>query len=91
MEETQTTPLSDRHAARARRPLNASDLHLTAGSPPIVRLNGTLVPLEGFARLTPETTRDLLYRVLSTEKQKRLEIDRQIDLSYGVPGLAASA
>ncbi len=88
MEETQTTPLSVDLLLERAVALNASDLHLTAGSPPIVRLNGTLVPLEGFARLTPETTRDLLYRVLSTEKQKRLEIDRQIDLSYGVPGLA---
>jgi twitching motility protein PilT len=88
VEETQTTPLSVDMLLERAVALNASDLHLTAGSPPIVRLNGTLVPLEGFQRLTPETTRDLLYRVLSTEKQKRLEIDRQIDLSYGVPGLA---
>jgi twitching motility protein PilT len=68
--------------------LGASDLHITAGSPPIVRVHGGLVPLEGFPVLSPETTRDLLYRVLTTEKQKHLEIDRQIDLSYGVPGLA---
>jgi twitching motility protein PilT len=68
--------------------LNASDLHITAGSPPIVRVNGSLVPLDDFPVLTPDATRDLLYRILSTEKQKHLEIDRQIDLSYGVPGLA---
>ena len=68
--------------------LNASDLHITAGSPPIVRVNGALVPLDDFPTLTPDSTRDLLYRILSTEKQKHLEIDRQIDLSYGVPGLA---
>jgi twitching motility protein PilT len=68
--------------------LNASDLHITAGSPPIVRVTGALVPLEGFPTMTPDMTRDLLYRILSTEKQKHLEIDRQIDLSYGVPGLA---
>jgi twitching motility protein PilT len=68
--------------------LNASDLHITAGSPPIVRVNGALVPLDDYPTLSPDATRDLLYRILSTEKQKNLEINRQIDLSYGVPGLA---
>ena len=68
--------------------LGASDLHITAGAPPIVRVHGDLVPLEGLPRADADTTRVLLYRILSTEKQKHLEIDRQIDFSYGVPGLA---
>ena len=68
--------------------LDASDLHITAGAPPIIRVRGSLVALDGYPLLTPEMTRDLLYRILSTEKQKHLEIDRQIDLSYGVGGLA---
>src|SRR5579884_2288056 len=67
---------------------DASDLHLTAGSPPLLRMRGRLTPLEGFQPFTPEDTRDLLYRVLSTEQQKRLEMDRQLDLSYSVPGVA---
>ncbi|HET8751377.1 MAG TPA: type IV pilus twitching motility protein PilT [Gaiellaceae bacterium] len=67
---------------------NASDLHVTAGSPPLLRLRGKLGPLEDFEPFSPEETRDLLYRVLSTEQQKRLEIDRQIDFSYSVPGIA---
>jgi twitching motility protein PilT len=68
--------------------LEASDLHITAGSPPMARVHGALVPLPGYEPMSPETTRDLLYRILPTEKQKHLEVDRQIDLSYGVPGLA---
>ena len=36
----------------------------------------------------PDDTQTLLYRILSTEQQKQLEINRQLDLSYGVPGLA---
>ena len=67
---------------------DASDLHITAGSPPLLRMRGRLAPLEEFESFTPEETRDLLYRVLSTEQQKRLEIDRQIDFSYSVPGVA---
>jgi twitching motility protein PilT len=67
---------------------DASDLHVTAGSAPLLRIRGRLAPLEEFEALAPEATRDLLYRVLSTEQQKRLEIDRQIDFSYSVPGVA---
>jgi twitching motility protein PilT len=67
---------------------DASDLHITAGSPPVLRVRGRLAPLEDFENFTPEDTRDLLYRILSTEQQKRLEIDRQLDFSYSVPGVA---
>src|SRR6516162_6142814 len=67
---------------------DASDLHITAGSAPLLRMRGRLAPLEEYEPFTPEETRDLLYRVLSTEQQKRLEIDRQIDFSYSVPGVA---
>src|ERR1700745_1808814 len=66
----------------------ASDLHITAGSAPLLRMRGKLAPLEEFEAFSPEETRDLLYRILSTEPQKRLEIDRQIDFSYSVPGVA---
>src|ERR1700748_890642 len=73
----------------ARAPAGAaSPLHAPAGSPPLLRWRGRLAPLEEFEAFTPEETRDLLYRVLSTEQQKRLEVDRQIDFSYSVPGVA---
>jgi twitching motility protein PilT len=67
---------------------HASDLHLVPGAPPAVRVHGELVWLEGADRLMPDDTRALLYRILSTEQQKRLEVDRQLDFSHGVPGLA---
>src|SRR6201986_3558983 len=67
---------------------DASDLHITAGSPPLLRMRGKLQRVEDYEPFTPEETRDLLYRVLSTEQQKRLEVDRQIDFSYSVPGIA---
>ncbi len=66
----------------------ASDLHLTADSPPVIRVRGELEPLDGFEPLSAEQTRDLLYRMLSTERQKHLEIKRQLDFSHAVPGLA---
>ena len=65
----------------------ASDLHLVPGAPPTMRVHGDLAPLrsgEGHAGRHA----DLLYRILSTEQQKQLEVNRQLDFSYGVPGLA---
>jgi twitching motility protein PilT len=67
---------------------NASDLHLTVGSQPAIRVNGHLYRMENFPALSAEDSRQLLYRILNTEQQKRLEIDRQIDLSYSIPGVA---
>ena len=67
---------------------HASDLHLVPGAPPAVRVHGDLVWLEDTDRLKPDDTRQLLYRILSTEQQKQLEVQRQLDFSYGVPGLA---
>jgi twitching motility protein PilT len=67
---------------------NASDLHLTAGSPPVIRVNGRLERLPDYENLDGDETRDLVYRIVSTEQQKQLETKRQIDFSHSVPGLA---
>jgi twitching motility protein PilT len=67
---------------------DASDLHLTAGSPPVIRVHGQLQRLADHEKMTPDETRTLLYRILSTEQQKILETRRQLDFSYSVPGLA---
>jgi len=67
---------------------NASDLHITVGSKPALRVRGHLERLEGLTELSADDTRQLLYRIISSEQQKRLEIDRQLDLSYSIPGLA---
>jgi twitching motility protein PilT len=66
----------------------ASDLHVTTGSEPAIRVNGRLERLSDLSRLSNEDTQRLLYRILSTEQQKQLEIKRQLDLSYSMPGLA---
>ena len=55
---------------------DASDLHITAGSPPVIRVNGRLERLLDYEKLTPEETRSLLYRIISTEQQKFLETQR---------------
>jgi twitching motility protein PilT len=67
---------------------NASDLHVTTGTPPAIRVRGEVERLDGFDALTPEETQQLLYRILSSEQQKLLELNRQLDFSYSIPGLA---
>ncbi len=67
---------------------NASDLHITVGAHPAVRVRGRLEPLQNVEALTPDTTQQLLYRILSTEQQKQLEVNRQVDLSHAIPGVA---
>jgi twitching motility protein PilT len=65
----------------------ASDLHLTAGTPPLMRLNGALQAMAGPV-LTPTDTRELIYGIMTEDQRKRLENDLEIDFSYAVPGAA---
>ena len=67
---------------------NASDLHITVGSQPALRVRGHLERMEAFPVMTADLSRQLLYRIISSEQQKRLEIERQLDLSYSIPGRA---
>jgi twitching motility protein PilT len=66
----------------------ASDLHLSVGSQPAIRVHGHIERLEEFEKLMPDDTQQLLYQILSSEQQKNFEIKRQLDFAYGVPGLA---
>ena len=65
----------------------ASDLHITAGAPPMLRIRGSLVRLEGQPVLTPADTRELVYAILNNSQRQRLETDWQFDFAYAVPGV----
>jgi twitching motility protein PilT len=67
---------------------HASDLHLAAGSPPVIRVNGRLERVPEMPTMLPDDTRSLVYRILSTEQQKLFETKRQLDFSYSIPALA---
>jgi twitching motility protein PilT len=67
--------------------VKASDLHLTAGSPPMVREKGRLRALD-YPVLTPQQTREIIYSILTNDQRKRLENDWQIDFAYSIPGQA---
>ncbi len=66
----------------------ASDLHLTAGAPPMVRARGRLVPMEGYPVLTPTDTREIVYSILSNQQRQKFENNWQIDFAYQIPGKA---
>jgi twitching motility protein PilT len=68
--------------------LGASDLHITVGTPPAIRVRGHVSRLDDFTVLDPESTRQLMYQILSTEQQKRFEVNRQLDFSHSIPGVA---
>jgi twitching motility protein PilT len=65
----------------------ASDLHLTAGSPPVIRVAGNLIRLD-YPRMNTNDTRDLIYSILSQDQRQKLENEWEIDFSYSVPGRA---
>jgi twitching motility protein PilT len=66
----------------------ASDLHLTAGAPPMIRTRGRLVALEGYPNLSPTDTREIVYSILTGSQRQRLENHWQIDFAYAIPGQA---
>ncbi len=65
----------------------ASDLHLTAGAPPMIRHHGRLHALD-YPVLTPQVTREVIYSILTNDQRQRLENDWQLDLAYSIPGKA---
>jgi twitching motility protein PilT len=65
-----------------------SDLHITAGSHPVVRVHGSLVRLDQYPRLMPDQIRRMIYGILTQKQRERLEADLELDISYALPGKA---
>lgn len=66
---------------------DASDVHLSVGVPPIIRIHGKLERLD-YASLAPKDTKELLYSILTQEQREKLETNWEFDCSYSVPGKA---
>jgi len=60
----------------------ASDLHLTVGNPPMIRMNGAIQPMDGgLEAFTREDLHATLYEILSEEQRKRMERDKEVDFA----------
>jgi twitching motility protein PilT len=66
----------------------ASDLHLTASRPPMVRLSGKLVPSGYPTELSPDDTKALIYSVLTDDQKAKFEEEHELDFSIGIPGIS---
>src|ERR1700716_1938268 len=64
-----------------------SDLHIPTGSPPQLRIDGSLVPLKT-PPLTPVETKQLCYSILADAQKHKFEEENELDLSFGVKGLS---
>jgi len=66
---------------------DASDLHLTVGSPPQIRIDGNLVSLH-MEPLSPVETKQMIYSVLTEAQKKKFEEENELDLSFGIKDLS---
>ncbi|HEX2117849.1 MAG TPA: type IV pilus twitching motility protein PilT, partial [Acidimicrobiales bacterium] len=63
-----------------------SDLHLTAGAPPAMRVRGELAPLDEYGLLTPVELQKMIYGILTQRQREAFEKELELDVSYTVPG-----
>src|SRR5437016_3293078 len=68
--------------------MNGSDLHLTAGTPPTVRVHGELERLQDYPNLTPRALQGMIYAILPQKMRERFEQELELDMSYSLPGRA---
>jgi twitching motility protein PilT len=64
----------------------ASDLHVTTGAPPMVRIHGEITPIP-YEELTPELCELLLFEMMDSEIRNRYEQNKDVDFAYEVPGV----
>jgi len=72
---------------RAMIEKGASDMHITTGAPPLLRIDGAIVPLK-LAPLSPIETKQICYSVLTEEQKIAFEKNKELDLSFGVKTLS---
>jgi twitching motility protein PilT len=86
MQTEQTIDFADIIQTMLKR--GASDLHITPGSPPMLREKGQMRAVDGYPTLTPQQTRALVYGLLSDDRRQTFEEHLQLDFAYSVPRMA---
>lgn len=64
----------------------ASDLHITAGTPPVLRIHGDLIPTN-FEKLTPEMSQSLIFSLMSDVQRQKFEATNELDFAFGIKGM----
>jgi len=64
---------------------NASDLHISPGQPPILRINGDLLPIKELPILDPETTKNFIYSFFNEKQKQEFETTWEIDFAIELP------
>lgn len=88
--EADAIPVKDAHIddiLRMAIDRKASDIHLTVGLPPMMRLDGEIVPLP-FTIMEPEDTRRMIFETLTDDHIEKLETTHELDFAYSIKGLA---
>ncbi|HEV2472354.1 MAG TPA: type IV pilus twitching motility protein PilT [Chthonomonadales bacterium] len=83
-------PLDDAHIddlLRMEYEKGASDLHIAVGVPPIIRIDGAIVPLP-YEKVSPQDSQRLIYDILTDEKIQRFETEYELDFSYQLARMA---
>ena len=65
---------------------NASDIHITAGAPPMLRLDGELLPTP-FEKLTPDMVQTLVFSLMTDAQRQRFEAVNELDFAFGIKGM----
>ncbi|MDQ7826218.1 MAG: type IV pilus twitching motility protein PilT [Candidatus Eremiobacteraeota bacterium] len=68
--------------------LGASDIHLGAGGPPLVRVKGEIIPLTDLGIISPDDVKHMIYGILYDEQKQKFEESYELDGSYNIPGLS---
>ena len=65
---------------------NASDLHLTVGAPPMIRVDGELLPMP-FEKLNPEMCQTLIFSLMTDSQRQKFEETNELDFAFGIKGM----
>ena len=68
--------------------VHASDVHLSPGFAPAIRVRGRITPIDDYPTLTPQDTREIVYSILNDAQRKQFENNLQLDFAYAIPGVA---
>jgi len=66
----------------------ASDLHVSTGSPPQMRVDGKMIPMKDIPPMKPAETKQLCYSILTDAQKRKFEEENELDLSFGIKGLS---